>query len=197
MKEELKRMKKALVVVDAIKAFRTEGNMAITDIGEEVDDEIVRLVELFLERKDDVIFLMEGHTKDSVEFNDFLVHGILGTTEVEIIDKLKPYLDKVIVIRKNSTSGFVTEKYQNYIKENMRKLGEIVYSGYCADICVPNVAIPTKMYFNEHNVNCDVIVPENAIETFDAPGHSREEYNNIAKKVLRLNGIKVPYRYER
>jgi len=197
MKQELERMKRTLVVVDAIKAFRTEGNMAITDIGEDIDNEIVRLVKLFLDRKDDVIFLMEGHTKYSVEFNDFLPHGILGTKEADIIEKLKPFLGQVICIRKNSTSGFVTEDYQKYMKANINKLIEMVYCGYCADICVPNVAIPTKMYLNEHNINCDVVVPENAIETFDAPGHRREEYNNIAKKVLRLNGIKVPTRYER
>lgn len=170
--------------------------MAITDISEDVDNEIVRLIELFLNREDDVIFLMEGHTEDSVEFNDFLIHGILGTKEAEIIDKLKPFLDRVICIRKNSTSGFVTEEYQKYMKENMRKIIEMVYCGYCSDICVPNAAIPTKMFFNEHNINCDIIVPENAIETFDAPGHNRQEYNSIAKKVLRLNGIKVPQKYE-
>lgn len=197
MKQELERMKRLLIVVDTMKAFRKIGNMAITDISEEVDDEIVRLIKLFLENGDDVIYLLEGHTKDSVEFDDFLPHGILGTEEEEVIDKLKPFLQQVMIIRKNSTSGFVTEEYQKYLKANINKIIEIVCCGYCSDICVPNVAIPTKMYFNEHNVKCDVIVPENAIETFDAPGHSREEYNSIAKKVLRLNGIKVPQKYER
>lgn len=197
MKQELEGMKRLLMVVDTMKAFRKIGNMAITDIGEEVDNEIVRLIQMFLNNSDYVMFLLEGHTNESVEFNDFLPHGILGTEEAEVIDKLKPFLNRVIVIRKNSTSGFVTEEFQDFLKNNFTKIIEIVCCGYCSDICVPNVAIPTKMFFNEHNVKCDVIVPENAIETFDAPGHSREEYNGIAKKVLRLNGIKVPTKYER
>lgn len=196
MKQENKRVKRVLVVVDMVKGFRTEGNMAIKDI-QHIDDEVVRLVELFLRNSDDVIFIGEGHTENSVEFANFLVHCLLGTVEVEFIDALKPYLDRVKCIRKNSTSGFVVEEFQDYLKENMDTLVEIVFCGVCSDLCVMNIAIPTKMYFNEYNKICEVIVPENATETYDAPGHSREEYNNIARKILKLNGIKVPNRYER
>ena len=54
-----------------------------------------------------------------------------------------------------------------------------------------------RQYFNENNIDCEIIVPENATETFDAPNHSREEYKVLAKKMLQLNGIKVPQKYER
>ena len=100
-------------------------------------------------------------------------------------------------IRKNSTSGFMTEELQKYLRENINILKEIIFCGVCSDICVLNTSVPTKMYLNQNNINCEVIVPENAIETYDAPDHSRKEYNNIAKKVLKLNGIKVPRKYER
>mgnify|MGYP003300245064 CR=1 FL=1 len=103
----------------------------------------------------------------------------------------------MLCIRKNSTSGFMTEELQKYLKDNLKTLKEIVFAGLCSDICVLNTAVPAKMYLNQNNISCDVIVPENAIDTFDGPGHSREEYNSIAKKVLRLNGIKVPTKYER
>ena len=196
METENKRVKRVLIVVDMVKGFRTVGNMAIKDI-KHIDDEVVRLVELFLKNNDDVIFVGEGHTENSVEFTNFLVHCLMDTMEAEFIDVLKPYLDRVKCIRKNSTSGFVVEEFQEYLKNNKHTLIEVVFCGVCSDLCVMNIAIPTKMYFNEHNKTCDVIVPENGVETYDAPGHSREEYNNIAKKILRLNGIKVPERYER
>lgn len=196
MKQELKSTKRVLIVVDMVKGFREEGNMAIKDIPH-IDIEIVRLVEFFLDKEDDVIFIGEGHTKDSVEFTNFLVHCLLGTVETEFIDLLKPYIERVKCIRKNSTSGFVVEEFQAYLKDNLDNLIEVVICGVCSDLCVMNIAIPTKMYFNEHNKICDIIVPENATETYDAPGHNRDEYNNIAKKVLRLNGIKVPRKYER
>ena len=82
------------------------------------------------------------------------------------IQKMVSQIENIeYIVTNNELEALVLEC--NYIKENMMKLGEVVYCGYCADICVPNVAIPTKMYFNEHNINCDVIVPENAIETLD------------------------------
>ena len=59
---------------------------------------------------------------------------------------------------------------QKYLKENAGRLKEIVFAGVCMDICVMNTVLPTKMYLNQNNINCDVIVPLNATETFDAPG---------------------------
>ena len=194
MERENKRVKRVLIVVDMVKGFRTVGNMAIKDIPH-IDEEIKKLIEIFLNNGDDVIAIMEGHTNDSVEFNDFPEHCILGTSEAELIDILKPYQDRMICIRKNSTSGFNTEGLQKYLKENAGRLKEIVFAGVCMDICVMNTVLPTKMYLNQNNIKCDVIVPLNATETFDAPGHSREEYKDIATKVLKLNGIKVPNRY--
>lgn len=196
MKQELERMKRTLIVIDMVKGFREEGNMAINDI-QHIDEEVKRLIELFLSEGEDVISIMEGHTKDSVEFTSFPKHCILGTSEAELIEPLKEYEEKMLCIRKNSTSGFMTEELQEYLKENINILKEIIFCGVCSDICVLNTAVPTKMYLNQNNINCEVTIPENAIETYDAPDHSREEYNSIAKRVLRLNGIKVPRKYER
>lgn len=196
MKQELERMKRTLVVIDMVKGFREEGNMAIKDIPH-IDEEVKRLVELFLANGDDVISIMEGHTNESVEFNDFASHCILGTSEAEIIDPLKPYIDRMLCIRKNSTCGFITYEFQKYLRDNIDVLKEIVFVGVCLDLCVMNAAIPTKMYMNHYDKVCDVIVPENATETFDGLLHDRCEYKNIAKKILKLNGIKVPNKYER
>ncbi len=196
MKQELERMKRTLIIIDMVKGFREEGNMAIKDIPY-IDEEIKNLVDLFLSQGEDVISIMEGHTKDSVEFISFPEHCILGTNEADLIEPLKQYEKDMLCIRKNSTSGFATEELQRYLKDNMKTLKEIVFAGVCSDICVLNTVVPTKMYLNQNNISCDVIVPENAIETFDAPGHSRDEYNSIAKKILRLNGVKVPRKYER
>ena len=84
MKQELERMKRTLIVIDMVKGFREEGNMAIKDIPH-IDEEVKRLVELFLSEGEDVISIMEGHTKDSVEFTAFPEHCILGTSEAELI----------------------------------------------------------------------------------------------------------------
>lgn len=195
MKEELIKMKNALVIVDMVKGFKEFGNMAITDVGY-IDSEIVKLVEEFLKNGDDVISIQEGHTETSQEFNDFPSHCILGTAEAELIDSLKPFEKRMKVIRKNSTSGFVTKEFQNYLEQNKNFIKKMVFVGVCEDICVINIAIPTKMYFNQNNIDCEIIVPENTTETFDSPTHKREEYKVLAKKMMLLNGIKVPKKYK-
>ena len=190
MKEELIKMKNLLIVVDMVKGFKEKGNMAITDVGY-IDPNVERLVKEFIENGDDIISVQEGHTKSSQEFNDFPEHCILGTEEAELVDFLKPYESKMKVIRKNSTSGFVTKEFQDYLEKNKNNIKKVVICGVCLDICVMNIAIPTKMYFNENNINCDVVVPLNATETYDAVYHNREEYKVLAKKMLNLNGIKT------
>lgn len=196
MKERLIEMKRALVVVDMVKGFREKGNMAITDVGY-IDTEIVQLIEAFLKSGDDVISVQEGHTETSTEFNDFPQHCILGTDEAELIDSIKDFEARMQVIRKNSTCGFVTLEFMEYLDKNIDKLREIVFVGLCLDICVMNMAIPTKMYMNQHDKDCEVIVPMNATDTYDSLEHSREEYKGMARKLLRLNGIRVVDKYER
>ena len=195
MKEELIKMKNVLVIVDMVKGFKEFGNMAITDV-EYIDSEIVKLVEEFLKNGDDVISIQEGHTETSQEFNDFPSHCILGTPEAELVDSLKPFEKRMKVIRKNSTSGFVTKEFQEYLEQNKDFIKKMVFVGVCEDICVINIAIPTKMYFNQNNIDCEIIVPENATETYDAPTHKREEYKVLAKKMMLLNSIKVPKKYK-
>lgn len=186
--------KKALIVIDMVNGFRKEGNMAFCD-GEYIEPEIEKLIVEFLNNGDDVISIQENHHNDSVEFNDFPKHCIGDTDEAMLVDVLKKYEDRMIVIRKNSTCGYVTNEFQNYLSSNAEVLNEIVMTGVCLDICVMNMAIPTKMYMNEHDINCDVIVPMNAVETFDSDTHSRDEYKTLSKKMLKLNGIKVVKNY--
>lgn len=191
--EELKELKRLLIVVDMVKGFKEKGNMAITDV-DYIDSEVVDLVREFLNYGDDVISIQEGHTENSQEFKDFPSHCVLGTEEAELIDCLKPFEKRMKVIRKNSTSGYVTKEFQEYL-ENKQNFMEVVIVGVCLDICVINMAIPLKMYLNEHNIDCPVIVPMNAVETFDSPNHNREEYKVLAKKMLNLNGIRTPSNY--
>lgn len=73
----------------------------------------------------------------------------------------------------------------------MENLKEVTVVGCCTDICVLNLALPLKNYFNQKNKNIEIYVPQNAVETYDAPNHNRKEYNEIAFKLLTQAGIKV------
>ncbi len=183
-------MKKLLLVIDMINGFVKEGALADKQINN-ITPNIVKLVEKYINNNDDIISIQEGHTKSSKEFENFPPHCILGTEEAELIEELIPFKDKMKLIRKNSTSGFITDDFMRYMKDNENRLEEIVLTGCCTDLCILNFAIPLKTYINEHNLNIKVTIYKNAVETYDAPNHNRKEYNDMAFKIMQQNGIDI------
>ena len=183
-------MKKLLIIVDMVNGFVKEGPMADSYINN-ITPNIINLIQEFNKNEDKIISIQEGHSNNSKEFESFPTHCILGTKEAELIDELIPYQDKMKTIRKNSTSGFVTKEFINYLEENKNDIQEIVITGCCTDICVMNLALPLKHFINENDLDIKIKVYKNSVETYDAPTHNREEYNQIAFKIMNLNGIEI------
>ena len=183
-------MKKLLLIIDMVNGFVKEGALADKQINN-ITPNIIKLIEKSIENGDDIISIQEGHSNNSKEFESFPHHCVLGTEEAELIEELIPYKDKMKVIRKNSTCGFVTKEFLQYIEENKDKLVEIVLTGCCTDLCVMNFALPLKNYINEHDLDIKVTIYKNAVETYDSPIHNREEYNEMAFKLMKQNGIEI------
>ena len=101
-----------------------------------------------------------------------------------------------LIHEKNSTSAIFSKDFLKNIDE-MKKLEEVVVVGCCTDICVINLAIPLQNYFNEKDRDVSIIVPTNAVETFDLPGHKAEEWNIKAFEFMNQAGIKLVKKYER
>lgn len=183
-------MKKLLLVIDMVNGFVKKGVLADKEINN-ITPNIINLMQEYIKNKYDIISIQEGHVENSKEFENFPAHCILGTEEAELIEELIPYKENMKLIRKNSTCGFITHDFMKYMQENKDKLEEIVLTGCCTDLCVMNFAIPLKTYINEHNLNIAVTIYKNAVETYDAPTHNRDEYNEMAFKIMRQNGIEV------
>lgn len=183
-------MKKLLLVIDMVNGFVKEGALADKGINA-ITPNIIKLIEEYIKNNDDIISIQEGHSKQSKEFENFPEHCILGTEEAELISELWPYKENMKVIRKNSTCGFVTKEFMEYIEKNRNQLEEIVLTGCCTDLCIMNFAIPLKTYINEYNLNIKVKIFKNAVETYDLPIHNRQEYNEIAFKIMKQNGIEI------
>ena len=183
-------MKKLLVLIDMVNGFVKEGALADKQINN-ITPNIIKLVEEFIKNNSDIISIQEGHSQNSKEFENFPPHCILGTEEADLIEELIPYKDKMNIIRKNSTCGFITKDFIKYMEENKQKLEEIILTGCCTDLCVLNFALPLKNYINEHDLNIKVTIYKNTVETFDSPVHDRNEYNDMAFKIMSLNGINI------
>lgn len=185
-KEELKSL---LVVVDMVNGFIKKGNMADPYINH-ITPGLIKLIEEKLNEEEGVVFIKDTHDMNSTEFMKFPTHCIKGSGEEELIDELKPYESKSFTYEKNSTSTIFAKNFMNDIK-SMKKLREIIITGCCTDICVLNAAIPLVNYFDEENKNVDVIVRSDLVETYNSPNHNRDEYNEMALKLMKQAGIKV------
>lgn len=193
--KELKEIRELLIIVDMVNGFVKEGVMADPYISHIVSEQI-RLIKMMLEKNEGVAFVKEAHEEDSMEFASFPRHCVKGTSEAEVIDELKPFEKDALVYGKNSTSAMFAKNFLNDI-DKMINLQKIILTGCCSDICILNLGIPLKNYFNQFNRNIDIYVPENAVETYDAPNHNRDEYNEMAFKLMNQSGLKLVKKYER
>lgn len=189
MKKELQDLKKLLVIVDMINGFTKEGSMADPYIQHTVPEQL-QLIRQFQKEQEGIAFIRDCHTKGCREFLRFPEHCIDGTKESQIIDEFLPYIEEAMIYRKNSTSTMYAPNFLNDI-EKMKSLKEIIVTGCCTDICVLNLAIPLQCYFDQLDRDVQITVPKDAVETFDAPTHHREEYNEKAFALMEQAGIQL------
>ena len=193
MKEIKVNVKKLLVVVDMVNGFVKEGNMADPNIGH-IIPECERLVSKFLNDGNQVVYIADCHKEGCNEFSKFPMHCLEGTSESEVVDELKKYENEVILIKKNSTSAMFAKGFIEVVNQ-IANLEEVVIIGCCTDICVQNLAIPLANYFDEEDRKITITVPVNAVETYDAPYHHKDEYNNMAFKFMKQTGINLVERF--
>ena len=180
MKEE-----KMIFVIDMVNGFVKGGSLA--------DPGILKIVPTIKEIIDNnesiLVEVKESHDMNSLEFKNFPPHCIKGTCEAETCDELKETLKDSYKFYKNSTSALFSKGLFEFIYNNQPK--EIIITGCCTDICIMNFAIPLKNLFNELGIDTDIIIYKEAVDTYNSPTHNRDEYNEMAFKLMNQNGIIV------
>ena len=176
----------ALIVVDVINGFTIVGALSSERVTQ-IIGKVGKLMRSAIERSIDIVFFADSHTKDSTEFKSFPPHCLINTTESEVVEELKA-IGHYTLIEKNSTNGYHAPKFKQYLKDNPNVKNFIV-CGDCTDICVLNLCLSLKTAFDQDDKECNVIVPIQCVETFDAPSHSAELMNVMAFKLLETNGI--------
>ena len=63
--------------------------------------------------------------------------------------------------------------------------------GCLSEVCVKNGGITLKNYFDQNNRDIEVAVVEDAIDTYDAPGHNAAEVTERAIQDMLANGLKT------
>ena len=187
--EQLKSYKEMLYMIDMIKGFVYKGPMHDEYIGHIIEEQ-VRLIERARARQQGYSFINEDHEENAVEFQVFPPHGKRGTDEVELVNGLEPYKKDAFLYYKNCTNGIFAPMLLSDV-DAMEHLEVVIAGGCCTDICVMNFLISLKNYFNQKNRDIVVYVVKSATETYDAPNHNREYFNEIAYVLMKQAGIIV------
>ena len=101
---------------------------------------------------------------------------------------------------KNSLNAFYGTNLGEWLEAH-RNLSAAVIVGNCTDLCVHQMALHLKLYANAHNLMMRVIVPENAVQTYDMPvetanaldalPHDGDFLHLVFLYHMRLNGVEV------
>ena len=185
-KEDIKRL---LIVVDMVNGFVRDGIMADCYI-EHIVPRLNFIIDSFIYNGDDIIFIKDSHELGCKEFDKFPIHCLKNTIESELIDEFKEYEKYSMVYEKNSTNAMYAPNFMSDL-EKMKSLREVIVTGCCSDICVINLAISLVNYFDQRNMDVIVHSPSNLIETYNGENHNRNEYNEMALRLMKQSGIKV------
>ncbi|MFI3210338.1 MAG: isochorismatase family cysteine hydrolase [Peptostreptococcaceae bacterium] len=182
--------KTQLFIVDINNGFCKNGNLYSKRL-EDLINPIVTFVESVHNDINKITAFTDHHTKDSIELLSYPDHCLDDTIECEIVDELKVF-DKIEVVKKNSTNGFFALKDFSF-----EGIENIVIIGDCTNICVYQLAITLKTYFNENNISKEIIVPMDLVDTYHIDEiHPAEFLNTIFLNSMIQNGVKVVKKIE-
>ena len=189
-KEDMEFLK-ALFMIDMNNGFVNLGPMANPKYNDLVPEQQA-LIEMFREEDELVNFILENHDKNALEFVSYPEHCVEGTEEAKLIPEFQDEENKpnTRTYYKNSINGMLNRTLQDDIKD-LKRLKMIVLAGVCGDLCVMDFGRTLLRYLDEINHDLKVFVVKSCIDTFDAPGHNREEWLEIAYKVLEQAGAVV------
>lgn len=176
-----RKMLNKIFVVDMVNGFALNGNLYSKNI-----ENIIEPIANFLEKNNgsSITFLCDSHERDDIEMNEYPLHCLKNTIESEVVNKLTKYAKNIVY--KNCTNSFF---FIN--KEELHNFEKIELVGCCTDICVLQLALTLKTYFNSLKINKDIIVYSDLVATFDNENHNAEEFNDFALKLMKNAGIKV------
>ena len=192
--KDLEKIERMAVVIDMIDGFVKYGAMHDKEIGKIIPAQI-ELLEKMQDEKSIIAIVKDSHEKGCKEFNSYPEHCVKGSGEENLVEELRMFENEdSLVYEKNSTSVVHVPKFFEDIKK-MKNLKEIIFMGCCTDICVFDAVNPTNTYINEHNLNIQVTVPKDVVETYNSETHNREEYNEIAFKLMSQAGVNIVDKY--
>lgn len=190
---ELKSLNKeetALIVIDMVNGFVYNGPLSSPRVAAIVNN-IVDINEKTNGCKK--VFFTDSHSENSKEFSSFPIHCLKNSEESMLIPELvaESKSHNSIIIEKNSTNGFNSEGFKQWLNKNCDSVNNYIVTGCVTDLCVLQFTLSLKAYFNEMNKDKRIIVPMNAVDTYDLGSHNAYLMNLFALYNMHISGIEV------
>lgn len=180
--------KTALVIVDMVNGFLTEGVMS-SPVCADVLPAVEKLLAFAKSAAFPVAAFADCHELDCIEFRTFPPHCIRGTSEAEIAPSLCE-IGGFTRIEKNSTNGFLTPEFRNFM-ESHPEIERFVVCGVCTDICVMQFALTLRCFCNQEDRPAEILIPVNTVATYDAPNHNAALMQTMALQMMAQAGIQI------
>ena len=189
-RKSIEQIEEALFLIDMNVGFCEEGNLADPTIKHIVPN-IISIIRTIIEKGEGYFVVNDKHTNKSVELKRYALH-CHNENESKTIKELAIYEEYATrMFYKNSTCALFAPGMMEMLMD-MVNLRRVVIVGCCTDICLQNFAIALRNFFDELNMDVEIIVPKNAVETFHIPGvHDRQENNERAYTVMENTGISL------
>lgn len=192
----------ALFSVDMINGFCHEGLLSSPRVKGIIPAVVTAFKDAYAIGVRNFVLAQDCHTPASVEFADFPPHCQLGTSEANTIPELAelPFADLYTTVSKNSLNAFLGTELSKWLDEH-HDLSTAIIVGNCTDLCVYQLAMHLKLSANAANNRLRVIVPANAVQTYDtsletakeigALPHDGDVMHLLFLYHMRLNGIEI------
>ncbi|HWR66765.1 MAG TPA: isochorismatase family cysteine hydrolase [Bellilinea sp.] len=192
----------AIISVDVINGFCTIGPLS----SPRVEAIVQPIVNLFRKAWDlglrQIVLSQDTHEPDAVEFDAWPRHCVRGTPEAETVDFFKklPFFDQMVLLEKNSISTGLNAGFNQWLEAHPQ-VDTFIVVGDCTDLCVYQLAMHLRLDANARQLQRRVIVPANAVDTYDQTIEAAQEVGGLPHAAdlhhafflyhMALNGIEV------
>lgn len=192
----------AFFSADLINGFVHEGPLASPRVLDIVDSVVDLLSRGWEHGIREFVLMQDTHKPDTPEFRAYPPHAVEGTTESHTIPELAelPFADAFSVIPKNALNPAIETTFDAWWDQH-RDLNRAIVVGDCTDLCVYQLAMHLRMRANALNLqDFEVIVPINAVQTFDIPvesaqvvgaAHPGDFFHDVFLYHMASNGIRI------
>lgn len=165
----------AVVVVDMVNGFCKYGNLASERVGELIAPVVTVLTGAAGSGVTRFLIAEDTHREDDKEFAAFPPHCVRGSGEEKTVDEIRslPFSDRFEYFPKPTINISVGTSMNERLGQLLAGgVDTFVVVGDCTDLCVYQAASYLRLAANSLHREARVIVPRDAVDTYDLPGET-------------------------